>query len=88
MSSLVCFAAPVFYVFLCIYILCSTSLNGDAAACKVIFFLSLRERHHQVLGRYCMVGELHESEEGYTVSVLILCCITIMMLFLAQWCEG
>lgn len=35
-----------------------------------------------------MVGELHEREEGYTVSVFILCCITIMMLFLAQWCEG
>lgn len=67
----------------CIYILFATYLDGCAAACKVIF-LSLRGRHHQVLKRYCIVGALHESKLGDTVSSLILCGIVIM-LFLAQW---
>lgn len=72
--------------FWCIYILCATSVDGDAAACKVILFVRLRGRHHQVLRRYCEVEELHDSEQ--TVSVLILCCIVIIQLFLAQWREG
>lgn len=52
-------------------------------------FLNWYERHHRVLWRCHIVGVLHEATEGFTVSLLILCCIIIILMScLAQWFEG